>query len=585
MSAGGRNGNGGIPARERLLLTVLGTNPQPARYSLGERRAEAQLAPIALFDLLPEEERPHRVLALCTQEAKSQSLPLLEQALCGKCPVEPVDVSDGGAQEDVNSYLAQVSGAVSAAGSVDLIVDVTHGLRHFSFLTYIAVLYLAALRGVRLRGAYYGLLRRNGPSLFLDLRPLLELPRWIHALKVLRDTGSAKPLADALRDGPQSEFARGIAGELSQLADGYLSGLPLESGRAARQIRKQGLKPLKKLLRDGHRLPLADELVGQLDTILEPFALTESISRNGWKRRVVLSEQELKRQASIVDDLLRHGNIAAALGLMNEWTVSWTALRLGQKNEWLDYHKVRRKSANLLNAIKAVGKDPDLRDTLKDEQRALGDFWSNLSTLRNAYHHHGMRPQDLVWDKQQERDILSIRDFWEGTLRSCPDFSLRLGRAPGGRILVSPIGIRPGVLSSALQSCRADGGEPAVCLVICSRETEKSIEAATRHAGYTGALKPLRLDDPYGGHLEIERLAKEARQLLIGADRVLVNVTGGTTLMGLAAEELANAARSLACPVRRFGLIDRRPPQQQDAEPYRTGELFWLDFAEDGDDY
>ena len=581
MSAGRRNGNGGIPARERLLLTVLGTNPQPARYSLGERRAKAQLAPIALFDLLPEEERPHRVLALCTQEAKSQSLPLLEQALCGKCPVEPVDVSDGGAQEDVNSYLAQVSGAVSAAGSVDLIVDVTHGLRHFSFLTYIAVLYLAALRGVRLRGAYYGLLRRNGPSLFLDLRPLLELPRWIHALEVLRDTGAAAPIAGIIGEKSNQKIAR----ELSQFSQAYLSGLPFEAGRAAGQIRNQGLTPLKKLLRNDHRLPLADELVGQLDTILEPFALTESISRNGWKRRVVLSEQELKRQASIVDDLLGHGNIAAALGLMNEWTVSWTALRLGQENEWLDYHKVRRKSANLLNAIKAVGKDPDLRDTLKDEQRALGDFWSNLSTLRNAYHHHGMRPQDLVGDKQQARNLRLIRDFWEGTLRSCPNFSLQIGESSGGRVLVSPIGRRPGVLFSALQSCQADGGAPTLCLVICSRETEGSIEEAARRAEYTGAIEQLRLDDPHGGRTEIERLAKKARRRLIGADRVLVNVTGGTTLMGFAAEELAKAARRLACPVRRFGLIDRRPPQQQDAEPYRTGELFWLDSAEDGDDY
>ena len=62
-----------------------------------------------------------------------------------------------------------------------------------------------------------------------------------------------------------------------------------------------------------------------------------------------------------------------------------------------------------------------------------------------------------------------------------------------------------------------------------------------------------------------------------------MNVTGGTTLMGLAAEELAATARSLACPVRRFGLIDRRPAGQQEVDPYRTGEPFWLDSGEEGD--
>lgn len=574
-------GNSGVPARERLLLTVLGTNPQPARYSLERRETEARLAPAALFDLLPETEKPHRVLALCTPEAKSESLPLLEQELCGKCAVEPVDVCAGESQEDIDIYLQQVSNAVSGAQNVDLVVDVTHGWRHFSFLTYAAVLYLAALRGVAVRGAYYGLLRRDGPSPFLDLRPLLALPRWIHALEVLRDTGGAAPMAGILGEKSNQKIAR----ELSQFSQGYLSGLPLESGRAARHIREQDLKPLKKLLRDSHRLPLASELVEQLDKTLEPFALTEPVSRNGWKRRVVLSKPELQRQAGIVDSLLKHGSIAAALGLMKEWTISWAALRLGGENEWLDYHKVRRKAANLLGAIEAVGKDDELRNALTEEQRLLGSFWDTLSSLRNAYHHHGMRPQDLVGDKQQVRDIRCIRDFWEGTLRSCPDFSLRLGKSPGGRILVSPIGMRPGVLFSALQSCRADGGEPAICLVICSRETEGSIEEAARRAEYTSAIKRLPLDDPYGGRPEIESLAKKARTLLIGADEVFVNVTGGTTLMGLAAEELANAARRLACPVRRFGLIDRRPPQQQDAEPYRTGELFWLDSAEDGDAY
>ena len=68
------------------------------------------------------------------------------------------------------------------------------------------------------------------------------------------------------------------------------------------------------------------------------------------------------------------------------------------------------------------------------------------------------------------------------------------------------------------------------------------------------------------------------------AEEVLVNVTGGTTLMGLAAEALANAARDLARPaVRRFGPADRRPPAEPDADPYRVGEPFWLDRAGEDD--
>ena len=588
--------------RRHLLLTVLGASPRAARYGLGEREVEAQLAPAALFELLPSEQRPDLLLALCTARAKKESWPLLEQALRDQCPLEVIDVPDGETQEDVGGYLMRVADAVP--NNVELTVDVTHGYRHFSFLTYVAVLYLAALRGVRIRGAYYGLLRASAPppgklpnasatrpvaphplSPFLDLRPLLELPRWLHALETLRETGSTVPLADALRAGPQSQSTRKVSDELSRLSEAYLSGLPLELGREADTFRSQSLKPLRKLLRDDHRLPLAGELADRIRDMIEPVALTPA-SGSVWKREVALSADELKRQARVIDDLLRHGSVATALGLMNEWTVSWAVWRLDRHRDWLDYQNVRRGAGNLLGAVAAVAGNPDLRDLLTDEQRKLGNFWRELCELRNAYAHHGMRPQVVVGDPKVAGQLERIRGFWEKTLCACPDYSLALGVSPGGRVLVSPVGQRPGVLFSAMRACLTSGESepPVTCLAICSRETEAFIAEAASQAGHTGAIEALRLDDPYGGTAEIRGLEKAAQRHFIGAEEVLVNVTGGTTLMGLAAETLASTALRLACPVRRFGLIDRRSPDRQMADPYQPGEPFWLDRTSDDDE-
>lgn len=125
-----RHGARDVAAREHLLLTVLGTNTEIARYALGDQQAQAQLAPLALLEVLPQTERPDRVLALCTPQAKCKSWPLLEETLRGRYTVEPVDVPAGDAQADVNSYLAKVAGAIPSAGEVELTVDVTHGYRH-----------------------------------------------------------------------------------------------------------------------------------------------------------------------------------------------------------------------------------------------------------------------------------------------------------------------------------------------------------------------------------------------------------------------------------------------------------------------
>ena len=570
--------------REHVLLTVLGTSPKLARYALEGRHTEAKVAPVALFDLLPEAERPHRVLALCTSEAKQESWPLLAKALGGRCELEPVMIAAGNAQEDVGTFLERVTEAIPE--HVDLTVDVTHGFRHFSFLTYIAVIYLTALHDVRICGAYYGMLNKY-PNLspFLDLRPLLDLPRWVYALEALRDTGSTLPMARILRDGPDSQPARDNARDLTALSQAYLSGLPLELGWQAWNIRKSRRRPLRKLLRDDHRLPLADKLVEELAEVLAPFALTDPPAGAGWKREVGISEPELRRQVGIIDGLLKHGSRATALRLMREWMVSWVIWRRAPDGDWLS-HKVRSEAERLLHAIKAIGGDMELRDALTEQQRKVGQFWERLAEVRNAYAHHGMRGDDLFRDGNIAATQKCVLDYWKETLRACPSVDLSLGASPRGRVLVSPIGLRPGVLFSALEACRAHGdrAEPAWCLVICSPETAGTHAPAFQHAKYVGDVESLQLDDAFsGGAGAIRRLAQAARRHFIGASEVLVNVTGGTTLMGLAAEELAAAARSLACPVRRFGLIDRRPAEHQDTDPYRAGEPFWLDPGEDDD--
>ena len=417
------------------LLTVLGTRPQEAHYMLDDKEISTRLAPIALFDLLADATCPNRVLALCTAEAERDSWPLLEDALAGQCAVQCVEIPSGSAQADVGTFLTALTEAVPEG--TDLTMDVTHGFRHFSFLTYVGVQYLAALRGVRIRGAYYGLLNpKPEPSPFLDLRPLLELPRWVHALEVLRETGSALPMATLLDDGPSNQSARKCARDLEHLSTAYLSGLPLELGQRARDIREQRRKPMRKLLQE-HRLPLAGALIGLLDGVLKPLAIITPLSGDGWKRRVVLADEELRRQASLIDDLLRRGSMATALGLMSEWTVSWIAwVRGNVGSDWLGFHAVRKTATTLLGAMAAANRDPRLRNMLTAEQRELGAFWHQLAELRNGYAHHGMRPQPLVGDSKANSVQRKVVRYWQ-TLKQLPAFPLALGSASGGQSRVS----------------------------------------------------------------------------------------------------------------------------------------------------
>jgi hypothetical protein len=206
------------------LVTVLGIAPRPARYTLDGHSAEAMLAPLALVQLLPAERRPARILALCTAQARTESWPILQDGLQNSS-VEAHVVEIGADPADVMSFLRIVTATIPAAGApAGLMIDATHGFRHYSLLTYLTLQRLSALRGIPISNAFYGLWRplEDGESPFLDLRALLALPEWIHSLRVFNEAGDASALA-RLIDHDGDRAARGI-GELAHMGRRLVAG-------------------------------------------------------------------------------------------------------------------------------------------------------------------------------------------------------------------------------------------------------------------------------------------------------------------------------------------------------------------------
>ena len=576
---------------DHLLLTILGVGSQEADYVLGEGAAErSRLAPSALMKLLPEDQRPSRVRALCTSAAKTTG-GILQNELSG-VTVDLVPIPDGQSQDDVDGFLRVFAEAIPEQTSVTL--DITHGFRHFSFLMFVGALYVSALREVEVRAVYYALWKRpdQGVSPFLELKRLLDLSRWIHAIQAFRETGSAAPMA-AMLQAEDNQNIKKLRRELLDISRAYTAGLPLELGRAARRFRDQRMQPFEKHLANSQKLPLACEVTERFSGLFEDLILNFGDSSPGWKGRVELDEDELRRQARLIDSLFeREENIPAAAGLLREWVVSWVEYRQNRRTKWIE-RETRKSAESLLWALEAFEKDKALAVHLSPEQKKLADFWRDLCEMRNSFAHHGMRGEPLSGKRSRvEKHLRSVREYWDKTLKNLPAVDLRFGEKRFRRALVSPLGTTPGVLFSALGTCREADLECDACLVICSQQTKASAAEGFLRAGFEAGeenVKILLFEDPQGGRQEIQRLAAEAKKFLAGAEQVLVNITGGTTLMGLMAERIAGDARSMALPVRRFGLLDRRARQEQLAEPYRQSETLWLDKEaakddSDGDD-
>src|SRR5690606_12830864 len=133
----------------------------------------------------------------------------------------------------------------------------------------------------------------------------------------------------------------------------------------------------------------------------------------------------------------------------------------------------RRPAERRLHEIR---RRAEWNEPLDPSQAVIARTW-RVTTLRNHYAHHGLDQRvDHSAEDEIRRQLDEIVATWHETWRSVPELSLDLPPLPGSRVLVSPVGTRPGVLYSALRA--VDPRQVMRCLVICSDNTKSLAEEA-----------------------------------------------------------------------------------------------------------
>jgi len=213
------------------------------------------------------------------------------------------------------------------------------------------------------------------------------------------------------------------------------------------------------------------------------------------------------------------------------------------------------------------------RQSLSAEQSALAGLWDGLKSRRNRMAHAGMAEDEVPID---------IRDRLKRDIACC---RLRLHKdpywspQPSGQEfwLVTPFGLSPGILYTAL-CARGLPRSIAHVLVVTSPDAVARLGEACQHAGWDpGRLSVYTVRDPFLCFDEAEEFLRQWRPRLVHLGGLVVNVTGGTTAMQYLVERLAREAEKLGLEVERIALIDRRPPDEQRAEPYALGEVRTLE--------
>jgi CRISPR-associated Csx2 family protein len=585
---------------KRILLTTLSASPRPGvNYRFGNQVVTASQAPVALIKLLPPAELPDQVIILCTEKVgKEQYEPvrrlLIEHhdQLAAESSVPPLEVTkvpipDGVTVDELWEILKSV--LQSVRHNSELTLDVTHGYRSFPFLYFTASLFLKALRGVQIKAVYYAMLESAGDEKpIIDLSLLLDMMEWFYATRIFNQTGQAGPLCDLLhpfgespshlngKDKAPYSQVNALRSALEKVSAAYSQALPLELGRESEQLLRKTAKAIPPHMEQ--KVPLASELFGAISGFVQPFALPAVSQRAKWSKNIELSLNELQRQALIIDRYLEQGHLNYALGMIREWMVSCAmyhqtaSANRSSANWWIDSdtRMVMERKLSVLERIWNPRRQDPAKDLLSPEQCWLAAKWGFLSRKRNKLAHNGFDKNHVLQSPQQIQDIrnewIELKDF----MSSQAHWNLHIKRGHG-TLLLSPLGLSRGLLYSALHHIRPDE-----VFIVTSETSSEAIDEIARQAGWKGDINHYIMREPFTGFSEVKDIKAAVQSAISRRERVIVNITGGTTAMQYVAQQVAQEYRWGGLEIELIALIDRRPPAEQVKNPYVPGEIIYL---------
>jgi hypothetical protein len=535
-------------------------------YSFDGRGHRTRLAPVAVAHLV--EPHPEHVVLLLTAEARAKWLaPTRDELEPLGIGVDVVDIGRAIDENELHGLVHDLDACIRrhAQPGDRVRLDVTLALRHLPFI-YLAALSLARTRqGVRLDGVYYGandLASERGVPL-LDLTPLVTLIDWQAAVGAARRWGDFRHVAELLQadnarlascgliDRAASRAARASA----DLARAAVAGLALEAGQEGARLRDAvaSAAPPQTGWAKTARLVL-DDVAREAQTLALPSSAP--------KKDLRLDVAELRRELALAERYARGQALPATLVLLREWLVNVVLHVKGDGSRWLERSTRERAEADL----RALEHRSRL-NLASPQERALASLWSALSEARNKYAHGGFRKEQVgISDEYLEQRLAEARTLLEH-LPVAPLMS-----QAGGRLLITALGLSPGVLSSALRH------RPAACaIVVTSKAARAGIEPALTAAGAPGLMcHVVEMLDPHFGFAEGKSIASGQCATLAQADEVVVNLTGGTTAMAHVVQCLAEAATRLGARVVRCALVDQRSIDDQRRAPHVLGDIIDL---------
>ncbi|HOP82772.1 MAG TPA: TM1812 family CRISPR-associated protein [Fervidobacterium sp.] len=538
----------------RKILTFLGTGRyEESTIHIDELEFRERVFPLALIRYYkmqkPDEELS--VFFFLTSEARDNknwveyTLPSLEaeqvryEALEIPKDIETLDKTLG--------LIKEMIGVLSEGDEV--VLDVTHCFRDIPLTASVVALYLKEVLDVKITILYGRFDSVKNETHCTDLTFVTQLVEWIYAARVFKEYGYSNELG-ALADqrnrriyktanlSKKPKYLASMRLPLQYLTDA----LRLGSIRSIRESVRRFLVTFEKestLNQEIHEYVPELELL--MPSIIQRYKMVDTGASS-----FVLDEREIATERELMKFYLDTRDIGMALRLAREYMINILLYKEGLANFVFD------------------------RDKREEISRFLGET-DSLRKARNHIAHFGFNDSNNLTDvntiEQHLRKLIDtdIDELYNEMMKNKQDLEA------SSYAVVSSLGLTEGALYTILNHYN-----PNLLIVVTSKEGAKILPNILEKTQFKGECHVVNVEDPYTGKEEIARVSKEVTGYLENTRKVVINLTGGTTLLNYMLLKVGDEARH-GKTIKTVLAVDKRSYEEQKVNPYADGEVVELD--------
>lgn len=538
----------------RKILTFLGTGRyEESTIHIDELEFRERVFPLALIRYYkmqkPDEELS--VFFFLTSEARDNknwveyTLPSLEAEQVRYEALEiPKDIET---LEKTLGLIKEMIGVLSEGDEV--VLDVTHCFRDIPLTASVVALYLKEVLDVKITILYGRFDSVKNETHCTDLTFVTQLVEWIYAARVFKEYGYSNELG-ALADqrnrriyktanlSKKPKYLASMRLPLQYLTDA----LRLGSIRSIRESVRRFLVTFEKestLNQEIHEYVPELELL--MPSIIQRYKMVDTGASS-----FVLDEREIATERELMKFYLDTRDIGMALRLAREYMINILLYKEGLANFVFD------------------------RDKREEISRFLGET-DSLRKARNHIAHFGFNDSNNLTDvntiEQHLRKLIDtdIDELYNEMMKNKQDLEA------SSYAVVSSLGLTEGALYTILNHYN-----PNLLIVVTSKEGAKILPNILEKTQFKGECHVVNVEDPYTGKEEIARVSKEVTEYLENTRKVVINLTGGTTLLNYMLLKVGDEARH-GRTIKTVLAVDKRPYEEQKRNPYVVGEVVELD--------